>query len=151
MFATPLRGSKRPALILGLFRLRSGGHATDMVLSRKPTFQARSARGNINHLKTTGGVGIFHKESAAVPSVKTTPLQGIYPAFPATGGIRPHPRCGNSLARCSAVSSQVDQEFYRRLQDMVAAAAVARVRDRRPSLLTEGHYKGNFTMFCNSE
>jgi hypothetical protein len=83
--------------------------------------------------------------------IDTAPLQGIYPAFPATGGIRRHPRCGNSLARCSAVSSQVDQEFYRRLQDMVAAAAVARVRDRRPSPLTEGRYKVNFTIFCNSE
>ena len=36
-------------------------------------FQAQSARGNIDHLRITGGVGIFHKESAAVPSVNTTP------------------------------------------------------------------------------
>jgi len=36
-------------------------------------FSVEPARGAINHLKITGGVGIFHKESAAVPSVNTTP------------------------------------------------------------------------------
>jgi hypothetical protein len=44
LFATPLRGSKRPALIFGLFRLRSGGHTPDMILSRKATFQAGSPK-----------------------------------------------------------------------------------------------------------
>jgi hypothetical protein len=44
----------------------------------KATFHSQSASGDIDHLKITGGVGIFHKESAAVPSVNTTALPRIY-------------------------------------------------------------------------
>jgi hypothetical protein len=34
-------------------------------MDAKPTFQAQSARGNIDHLKITGGMGIYRKESGA--------------------------------------------------------------------------------------
>jgi len=43
------------------------------------TFHSQSAGGYIDHPKITGGVGTFHKESAAVPAVKTTPFFAINP------------------------------------------------------------------------
>ena len=37
--------------------------------------------------------------------VHITALQGIYPAFSVTGGIRQHLRCGKSSARCCVVDA----------------------------------------------
>ncbi len=46
-----------------------------------------------------------------IGSVNITALQGSYSAFQVAGGIRQHPRRGNSWARCCAVGSQVDRAF----------------------------------------
>ncbi len=46
---------------------------------------------------------------SVVEFVNTGAFQEIYRAFPVTGGIRQHPRRGNSLDRCCAVDSQVDR------------------------------------------
>jgi hypothetical protein len=61
----------------------------------KATSQAQSATGDIDHLKITGGKGIYQQESVIL---NAAPLQAIYPAFPVTGSIRQHSRRGNRSA-----------------------------------------------------
>jgi hypothetical protein len=63
-------GNERPS--------HAGNQPRTGIVDVKPSYHSQSVRGNIDHSKITGGVGTFHKETAAVPSANTTALRGIY-------------------------------------------------------------------------
>jgi hypothetical protein len=73
------------------------------LLDGKPTFHSQSASGDVDHLKITGGVGIFPKESAAVASVNTPLLAGNPAQLPGSRLPGPEPAAQTAQVASHAI------------------------------------------------